>query len=612
MQRKYSTFLSIIIATLLLAACSDSSNDNEGLSTALLSLNITDAPVDEAEKVVIEFTSVTLLPNEGDEIVFTFEDESKMSIDLLALQGVDSQPLLENVEIPAGSYNQIRLGVNAEYDDVMDSYITIDGVQYELRVPSGSQTGLKLNTPFTVAEGTEGMTVADENAVYTIDFDLRKSITDPVGQPGYILKPVLRLIQNSNTGSISGTVDPTLLTTLNCSDTDPVTGNAVYVFEGNGVKPDDFTSEDVDDTDIDPVTTSLLNYDDITEVYSYEVGFLSEGSYTVAFTCAADQDDEFNNDDVFFDAVGSVDVIAGENTDLPLNDSSTAGRISLNITDAPVDDADEVVIEFTSVTFLPDDGDAIVFNFIDNPATPDEDESKKSIDLLALQGVASQPLIENEEIPAGDYNQIRLGVNAEYDDIMDSYITIDGIKYELRVPSGSQTGLKLNTAFTVAVQTAGMTVADDDSIYTIDFDLRKSITDPKGQPGYILKPVLKLVQNINTGSISGKVSSDLVTGKHCLTGNAVYVFEGNDVVPDDFTSADFDDKDIDPVTTSLVKFDESTSTYVYEVGFLSEGPYTLAFTCMANLDDEEDNLIVFDSADNVDVIAGEDTYFPID
>ncbi|MBT3202856.1 MAG: DUF4382 domain-containing protein [Gammaproteobacteria bacterium] len=320
MKRNISILSSIILSTLLLAACS-SSTEEETSSTALISLNITDAPVDEADEVVIEFTSVSLLPNEGDEIVFNFEDddstpdedESKMSIDLLALQGVASQPLLENVEIPAGSYNQIRLGVNAEYDDVMDSYITIAGTQHELRVPSGSQTGLKLNTPFTVAAGTADMTVADDNSVYTIDFDLRKSITDPKGQPGYILKPVLRLIQNINTGSISGTVAATLLEASHCS-----TGNAVYVFEGNDITPDDITSADIDDTDIDPVTASLLSYDDITEVYSYEVGFLSEGAYTLAFTCVANLDDENDNVEVVFETIDNVDVVAGENTDFPI------------------------------------------------------------------------------------------------------------------------------------------------------------------------------------------------------------------------------------------------------------------------------------------------------
>ncbi len=45
------------------------------------------------------------------------------------------------------------------------------------------------------------------NAVYTIDFDLRKSVVKPVGQPGHFLRPGLRLVQNLDIGSIPGTVD---------------------------------------------------------------------------------------------------------------------------------------------------------------------------------------------------------------------------------------------------------------------------------------------------------------------------------------------------------------------------------------------------------------------
>ncbi len=65
------------------------------------------------------------------------------------------------------------------------------------------------------------------------------------------------------------------------------------------------------------------------------------------------------------------------------------------------------------------------------------DESKKSIDLLSLQGVASQALLENVEIPAGNYTQIRLGVNV-VDGVEDSYITIDGIdmSYSFKVLRG--------------------------------------------------------------------------------------------------------------------------------------------------------------------------------
>ncbi len=309
----------LLSAGLLLTACgsSDSTsttgNSLTSPSNNLVTLKITDAPVDEAEAVVVEFSAVTFKSADGEDV--TFDLDPAQSINLLALQGSESQALVENVEIPAGDYNQIRLAVNAEFDDVMDSYITIDGIRHELRVPSGSQSGLKLNTPFTIAKGTVGMTVADENSVYTIDFDLRKSIVNPGGQPGYFLKPVLRMVQNINTGTISGTVDGNLLLGVNCSDNDPLTGNSVYVFAGENIIPDD-----IDGNEPNPVTTALLNFNEGTGVYSYEVGFLSAGDYTLALSCSADLDDIENDDNnVLFDATDNVSVIAGENTEHNIN-----------------------------------------------------------------------------------------------------------------------------------------------------------------------------------------------------------------------------------------------------------------------------------------------------
>lgn len=310
LTRKLSQLSLLLSASLLLTACG--SGDSFGTDTNLVTLKITDAPVDEAENVWVEFSAVTFKSDDGEDI--TFDLDPAQSINLLALQGSDSQALVENVEIPAGDYNQIRLAVNAKHDTVMDSYITINGSQHELRVPSGSETGLKLNTPFTISEGTTGMTVADENSVYTIDFDLRKSIVNAPGQ-GYILKPVLRLVQNINTGTISGTVDSQLLVGTNCSDQLPLTGNAVYVFSGENITPDD-----IDGNDPDPVTTAFVDYNIDTGIYSYEVGFVSEGNYTLALSCSADLDNVDTDDStVLFDAVDNVSVVAGESTEHNIN-----------------------------------------------------------------------------------------------------------------------------------------------------------------------------------------------------------------------------------------------------------------------------------------------------
>jgi len=308
MKNNTKAILPMLVSVALLSACGDSST--QGGDSGSVTINVTDAPIDNADAVVVSFSSVTLKSPGNDDLFIEFEPKT---IDLLALQGTASQALIENESIPAGKYTQIRLGVNAEFDDVMDSYISIDGTKYELNVPSGSNNGLKLNKPFTVAEGTTDLSVAAEESIYTIDFDLRKSIVDNNNPAGYMLKPVLRMVQNTETGSISGTVDPNLLTGTNCSDNDPLTGNAVYVFAGADVVPDDF-----DENESEPLTSALVKFDIDSGIYSYEVGFLPTGSYTVAFTCAADSDTEINNDDVIFDFVDNAEVVAKENTDFPI------------------------------------------------------------------------------------------------------------------------------------------------------------------------------------------------------------------------------------------------------------------------------------------------------
>jgi len=307
MKKALITSALSVFTTLLLSACSESTNQ----STATFTLNITDAPVDEADAVVVQFSTISLKSEDNDDLTFAFNPAK--TIDLLALQGLASQPLIENQVIPAGKYNQIRLGVNAEFDSVMDSYITVNNVDYELRVPSGSQSGLKINTPFTVAAGSTDISVADANAVYTIDFDLRKSIVNPGGQSGYFLKPVLRLVQNINTGSVSGSVDSGLLVGANCSDADPLTGNAVYVFAGM-VTPDDF-----DEIGVEPITTSLVNFNAGSGTYSYEVGYLAAGDFTLGFTCAADLDDENDNANVVFDITDNISIVAEESLNHPID-----------------------------------------------------------------------------------------------------------------------------------------------------------------------------------------------------------------------------------------------------------------------------------------------------
>lgn len=302
--------ITLCTAAGLMTACSG--GGSSGSASGTFSLAVTDAPVDSAVAVVVEFTGVSIKPADGEVIEFNFTEPRQ--IDLLQLQGSLSDGLVSDQEVPAGNYEWVRLHVNAENDGVLDSYIERDdGTQQELRIPSGSQSGLKLVRGFTIAAGGA--------ADFTVDFDLRKSITDPGGMPSAILKPALRLVDNLTVGSIEGSVSFDL---INAQCADPINDDgSVYVFTGA-----DLTPMDVQGSATDPIASALVNLVD--ESYIYEVGFLPEGSYTVAYTCDAGTDDPEAADTLNFIGAKTVVVVADmpSSADFDLESEDTADTSS--------------------------------------------------------------------------------------------------------------------------------------------------------------------------------------------------------------------------------------------------------------------------------------------
>jgi hypothetical protein len=260
-------------------------------------------------------------------------------------------------------------------------------------------------------------------------------------------------------------------------------------------------------------------------------------------------------------------------------DSGETGRLTLLVTDSPITEASKVVVEFTGVELKrAGAGDTLEFDF-----------EPRQIDLLALSGGGSEILIEDEPVPAGDYEWIRLKVNAGRN-ASDSFIELtDGSQHALFIPSGHQSGLKLIRGFTVG---AGQ-VTD----FTIDFELRKSVIHPPGLGDpYLLKPVLRLVNNLEVGVIEGTVAASIAAG-NCSP--AVYAWTGADVTPDDLGSAN------PPLVTSGVALDEATGEFRYRIAFVPTGSYTVALTCQADDDDAEtDDTIAFVDSSNTTVTAG--------
>ena len=268
-----------------------------GVEYGFVSLSVTDAPIDNAVEVWVQFDGVEFMPSPDspyqDPVLIMFD--TPMSIDLLELQGNKSKALLTDEILRTGIYDWVKLKITAAKDGVMDSYIVLkDGTVHELDMPAGSDIGL------TIDGGLE--IIANTPSAKTIDFDLRKSIV--MNNPNdFQIQPVIKLVNNDKSGSIEGTVKLKTLTSPSCSDSDPSTGNAVYLYEGNKVKPDD-----IGGTGAEPVTSALVKLNNLTGNYEFSFGFVPFGKYTIAFTCEANLDDQSTDDAINFSKAKNINI----------------------------------------------------------------------------------------------------------------------------------------------------------------------------------------------------------------------------------------------------------------------------------------------------------------
>ena len=293
-MRSAIRFFSLLLTGVLIVAVAGCNGG--GSSMATMNLGVSDTPVDGAQSVVVAFTGVDLMGPSGEQS-FSFGTEKQ--IDLLKEQGSNAASLLSGVTVLAGNYQWIRLDI-----DSANSYIiTSTGAKYPLSIPSGSQTGLKLVSGFTIAQGD----VAD----FVIDFNLRQSVTqnNSGGMTTYTLTPALRLINDQQVGTVSGTVSSTLsiggtlITAATCSPAVYVYPGAVTVLSGFDVSVSGGTS---------PLTSATVSLNNTTGIYDYTVGFLAPGTYTLAVTCAGN--DTASATSLAFSAVQTATVTANTTT----------------------------------------------------------------------------------------------------------------------------------------------------------------------------------------------------------------------------------------------------------------------------------------------------------
>ncbi|MEO8515910.1 MAG: DUF4382 domain-containing protein [Flavobacterium sp.] len=184
--------LALLSFILLFLSCNDS--DEGQASTSRVDVRMTDAPGD-FESVNVEILDVLIKSN------LNADDQGWVSIgngtpqiyNLLDLTGGVSILLADHI-VPSGNLGQIRLLLGD------DNTVVKDGVTYPLKTPSAQQSGLKLNINTLLQPGV--------TYDFLLDFDVESSVVT-TGVPGdFILKPVIRVVSNANSGVIKGTVLP--------------------------------------------------------------------------------------------------------------------------------------------------------------------------------------------------------------------------------------------------------------------------------------------------------------------------------------------------------------------------------------------------------------------
>lgn len=172
-----------------------------GLRTGHINLMLTDAPGDVAEAVVTIDRIYLQADSTGDNGRLVLLD-SAITVDLLTLQ--DSLlSLIDSVEIPEGSYRQLRLVISGGYVSVVGTDTTTRQIYAssptyaglpvgavvagELQMPSFATSGLKVNLP------GDAVVVGDDDVVtLVIDFDVAQSFGKAAGNSGrWVMSPVI-------------------------------------------------------------------------------------------------------------------------------------------------------------------------------------------------------------------------------------------------------------------------------------------------------------------------------------------------------------------------------------------------------------------------------------
>lgn len=200
------------------------------------------------------------------------------------------------------------------------------------------------------------------------------------------------------------------------------------------------------------------------------------------------------------------------------NDSNAenTSSIQLKLVDAE-GEYEKVLVNIIDVQYNRNDGDSGWISF-EGFTLPNTDDPLNRVDLTEL--VAGNTIVlTDEDIESGMLNQIRLILGEGNAIVLDGETT----EIPLSTPSAMQSGLKLHLNTTLE---PGFSY-----IFILDWDVQKSIVKAGTSGNYNLKPVIRVIAEVNSGTILGRVADALETETVLMpVENAtVYVYNETDI-----------------------------------------------------------------------------------
>lgn len=199
--------LIFLLILILFSSCGEQNSLALTDSQGKLTIGLTDASTDLYEAVYITIDKVQIQREDKNHESWTTIFTLGKTYNLLELiNGIKED--LGLTELESGTYSQIRLILGEKADDSRNilnephpyaNYIIDQNLEpHKLKIPSGFQSGIKLTNSFVINE--------NQTTELLLDFDAAKSIIMPGKSGKYILKPTIKILENSLTGIVQGNI----------------------------------------------------------------------------------------------------------------------------------------------------------------------------------------------------------------------------------------------------------------------------------------------------------------------------------------------------------------------------------------------------------------------